>query len=133
MTAMASHPISGPHDTVVSTPALAVGAARRTMSTDVARPNGFAGDTVIRVHGRDIRGTTAIEEVDGELIVEPVGGTITTVAMDGAPDVVGLSLRRGWLRATSDALGDERSLTDSLLRTSVARFWCRATRRCAPG
>jgi hypothetical protein len=119
---MLTHPIAGPHDTVAATPSLADGAVRRTMSTAIERPGGFDRDAVIRVAGRDIRDRTVLDDVAGELSVDPVSGAITEVRLEGAPYVVGLSLRSGWMRAIAPLVGDDRSLTASLFEDLGGAF-----------
>ena len=92
------------------------------MSTAITRPGGFDHDAVIHIGGRDIRDDDVLDEVAGELTVEPVDGTITGVRMHGAPEVVGLSLRRGWSRAIAELLDGDRSVTSSLLEDLGGAF-----------
>jgi hypothetical protein len=130
MTRIAAHPTAGPHDTVANTPVLAAGSARRTTSIDVARPHGFQDDAVIGVRARDVRTdddgrVEVVDEVAGEFRVEPNSGTVEAAHWsDGvrAPAVVGVSLRRGWTRAITAAIGDDRSLAASLLQDLGGAF-----------
>jgi hypothetical protein len=125
-------PAPGPGRTVQVTPELAVGAARRTTSTDMTRPDGLRGGVVVVISGRDVvraeDGTLqVVDEVGGRLEVDAATGTIGSAVLDGGrspvPDLAGLSLRRGWGRSLSAALPDDgRSLLGSMLEDLGGAF-----------
>ncbi len=118
------HPTRGPHRTVPSTPSLAVGGVRRTMATDVTRPDGFGREVVILLAGRDVRSGG-----DGLEVVDDVAATITADDLTGSvtrapdrPQLVGLSLRRGWGRALAATVEPGQSVLRSLLEDLGGAF-----------
>jgi hypothetical protein len=125
-------PAPGPRRTVQATPDLAVGAARRTMSTDMTRPDGLRGGVVVVISGRDVVRAEdgmlqVVDEIGGRLEVDAATGTVGSAALDGGrspvPDLAGLSLRRGWGRSLSAALPDDgRSLLGSVLEDLGGAF-----------
>jgi hypothetical protein len=130
MTTMATYPSAGPQDTVALTKPLVGGAVRRTTSIDVNRPNGFDGGAAVEVRGRDVRQTSddrieVIGAVSGGITVEPINGTVTGAEWRGAtttPNIIGLSVRRGWTTAISTALRGDRSLAATLVEDLGGAF-----------
>lgn len=117
-----TQPAPGPHDTVVATPPLEVGAVRRTTTVDTGRPDGWDAPVVLDVRGRDVRRRPdgdheVIDELALSLTVEP-DSTITRVeaaGVVGLPDLEGLLLFMGWGRAMAERLPAERTLLASAL------------------
>ena len=124
------HPVRGPHRTVEGTPALAVGGVRRTTSADVTRPDGFGRPDVVILRGRDAAAhdedrCRELDVFEGRLTVDDASGLITqaeVTASMGAPDLDGLSLRRGWGKAIASRTADERALVHSALEDLGGAF-----------
>lgn len=123
-------PGAGPHNTLARTRSLPAGARRRTMSTDVTRPEGPHGRVVIEVAGRDVEGNadgaaTVLDEIGGRIAVDHQA-CIASADIDGGhtptPGLAGLSLASGWGRAVSGVTPPARTLLVSLLEDLGGAF-----------
>lgn len=124
-----SDPRPGPQRALAATPPMSPGAARRTTSIDVTRPDGLLGPCAIELRGRDVA-------ADVRGIVAVVGEVALTVRVDhagrlgevdgpGAAPLAGASLRSGFGRRLAEALpGDlaRRTLVASLLEDMAGAF-----------
>ena len=94
------------------------------MATDVTRPHGFGREVVIVLTGRDVRagdhGLEVLDEIAATISVDDVTGSITGAAV--RPQLVGLSLRRGWGRALAATIEPGRSVLHSLLEDLGGAF-----------
>ena len=107
-------PARGPGRAVTETPELAIGAARRTTSIDMTRPEGLAGPLVADIRGRDLvridgHGAEVIDVIDLQVCIDRRTAQIASVTGSSSAEVgglVGISLRRGFGAAVIRALSD---------------------------
>ncbi|HZM29513.1 MAG TPA: DUF2889 domain-containing protein [Acidimicrobiales bacterium] len=125
-------PRPGPHRALATTPPVAPGAARRTTSIDVTRPDGLLGPCAIVLRGRDVAAvaggrTEVAAEVALTVRVDPAGrlGEATGPGAAVLEPLAGASLRSGFGRRLAEALpGDleRRALVASLLEDMAGAF-----------
>lgn len=120
-------PRPGPQRALAATPPAAPGAARRTTSIDVTRPDGLLGRCAIVLRGRDVAGAEVVEEVALTVPVDTAGrmGPATGRGAGVLGPLVGTSLRAGFGRRLATTLpGDleRRTLVASLLEDMAGAF-----------
>ena len=127
---MPTQPEPGPHRPVAATPPVPRGAARRTTTIDVTRPDGVAGRVVVHLDGRDVvvgpDGSERVaEEVALTAVVEPTGTLVELSGADGLEALTGVSARGGFTARVWDALAgevDRRGLASSMLEDLPGAF-----------
>jgi Protein of unknown function (DUF2889) len=127
-----SDPRPGPLRALTATPPMSPGAARRTTSIDVTRPDGLLGPCAITLRGRDVAaGAGGVVAVAGEVALTvrvDAAGRLGEVDGPGAArlaPLAGTSLRSGFGRRLAEALpGDlaRRTLLSSLLEDMPGAF-----------
>jgi hypothetical protein len=120
-------PRPGPQRALAATPPAAPGAARRTTSIDVTRPDGLLGPCAIALRGRDVAGAEVVDEVELTVPVD-TAGRVGQAAGRGAGvlgPLTGASLRSGFGRRLAAALPadlERRTLVASLLEDMAGAF-----------
>ncbi|MDO8361815.1 MAG: DUF2889 domain-containing protein [Actinomycetota bacterium] len=113
------HPRHGPHVSKGGTPARLPGSMRRTLTTDMVRPDGITGRLVLQGRGRDLRTeylggrATVLAETSLRAIVE-FGGRREVSELESHPAhpalqlLLGVSASTGFRGAVDTAVPDQR-------------------------
>lgn len=114
-----AHPGHGVHRPTSGTPVRIPGSIRRTVTFDMLRPDGFAGDLVLVGFARDLLtdvtgGSRVVATADLNVVIDYTRGRLVTAIStgggeDGVAGLVGTSAASGFRRAAAAACPDDRA------------------------
>jgi Protein of unknown function (DUF2889) len=127
MFAEPTDPRPGPQRALAASSPMSPGAARRTTSIDVTRPDGLLGRCAIVLRGRDVAGAEVVDEVALTVPVDTAGqvGQAVGPGAGALAPLAGASLRSGFGRRVAEGLpGDleRRTLVASVLEDMAGAF-----------